>query len=173
MPLSEQVADAHFIYEPDLRLSRPEPDAEIDHDVLAEFQIASWENLMDLLVSRQQVAQRPDRAVILETQIQPPIQFITQPHARLEVPPFALARPAQRAPDDRIEVYLKPAEFFSMIGRISSVVEFSSYCLRGKQTSPLMLTSNGNPHDWGNRTRGRMRQATYSYPAPGRCANTR
>ena len=66
--LSEQVADAHFINEAIARLCRPEPDAEVDYDVFTEFQVASGKNLMDLLVRRQKVAQRPDRAVILETQ---------------------------------------------------------------------------------------------------------
>src|SRR5215470_4969137 len=109
--LSEQIADAHFIYKPVARLCRSEPDPEIDHDVLAEFQIASWKDLMDLLVGRQQIAQRPGRAIILKTQIQPPIQFITKPHARLEVPSFTLARPAQRARENRVDVYLKASEF--------------------------------------------------------------
>src|SRR5262249_21195696 len=109
--LSEQIADAHFINKPVARLCRSEPDPEIDHDVLAEFQVASWKELMDLLVGRQQITQRPDRAVILQTQIKPPVQFIPQPHARLEVPSFALARPAQRAPENRVDVYLKASEF--------------------------------------------------------------
>src|SRR5215813_1292723 len=99
--LSEQIADAHFINKPVARLCRSEPDPEIDHDVLAEFQVASGEELMDLLVGRQQITQRPDRSVILKTQIKSPIQFITQ----------TLARPAQRAPENRVDVYLKASEF--------------------------------------------------------------
>src|SRR5262249_49621881 len=106
-----QLRDAFYKPARFPRLCRPDPDPEIDHDVLAEFQITSGEDLMDLLVGRQQIAQRPGRAVILETQIQPPIQFITKPHARLEVPSFTLARPAQRARENRVDVYLKASEF--------------------------------------------------------------
>jgi hypothetical protein len=38
---SEQIADAHFINEPVARVCHPEPDAEVDYEVVAEFEISS------------------------------------------------------------------------------------------------------------------------------------
>ena len=62
---------------------------------------------MDLLVRGRQIAQRPDPALIFETQIQRLIQVISQPRAQLEVPSSAIGRSAQRL--SRPETRFRPA----------------------------------------------------------------
>jgi hypothetical protein len=51
--ISKQIADAHFINEPVIRVCRPEPDAGVDYEVVAEFEISSGKDQMRLLVRGQ------------------------------------------------------------------------------------------------------------------------
>src|SRR5574341_400947 len=66
---------------------------------------------MRLLVRWQWHAQRTNLAIVFKTQIQPPIQFVSQPRTRREDPSLLCARPTQRVFEDRVNVYLKAAEF--------------------------------------------------------------
>ena len=87
------MADAYFINEPVAHMCGSEPDAKSDYGILAEFQIASGIKLMRLLVRGQQVGQRAEVTVILQAQIQPLIQCVTQAHAWLNIHPSLVPGP--------------------------------------------------------------------------------
>ena len=109
--LSKKIPIRELVNQPIACGRRPHPDTEIyQDDIRTEPQIPPrGRTLMDLLAGGEGCPPaRSSRNT--RNSIQPPCSFVTHPHAGLEVPSFPLARPAQRAPDNRIDVDLETSE---------------------------------------------------------------